>query len=97
MSEAMNKALEALKEKVGEGGVDASIKLDFEGEGAIVLDGEGARLDDGAETDCTVRADLDTFRAMFEGDLSPTSAFMTGKIKIEGDMGAAMKIAGLLG
>ena len=30
--------------------------------------------------------------AMFTGKLSPTMAFMGGKLKISGDMGAAMKL-----
>ncbi|MCE8471895.1 SCP2 sterol-binding domain-containing protein, partial [Rhodovulum sulfidophilum] len=33
------------------------------------------------------------FRAMMEGDLNPTTAFMTGKLMIEGDMGKAMQLA----
>ncbi|MEM6944726.1 MAG: SCP2 sterol-binding domain-containing protein [Pseudomonadota bacterium] len=40
--------------------------------------------------------DLDTFRDLFDGALDPTSAFMTGKIKIDGDMGAAMKLVQFL-
>ena len=31
------------------------------------------------------------------GDLDPTAAYMTGKIKIDGDMGAAMAVARVLG
>lgn len=97
MSDAMDKALEALKEKTGGQTVDGSVKLDFEDEGALRIDESGARKDDGSEADVTIRGSLDTFRSMFDGDLSPTSAFMTGRIKIDGDMGLAMKVASLLG
>ncbi|TVQ58567.1 MAG: sterol carrier family protein [Rhodobacteraceae bacterium] len=97
MDRALEKALEALREKTGGEALDGSVKLDFVDHGALRLDGDGARLDDGAEADCTISADLDTFRALFDGHLSPTSAFMTGKIRITGDMGVAMRVAGLLG
>ena len=40
---------------------------------------------------------METFHEMFEGELDPTAAFMTGKIKIDGDMGVAMKLGQLLG
>ena len=40
---------------------------------------------------------MDTFQEMFAGDLDPTAAFMTGKIKLDGDMGVAMKLGQLLG
>lgn len=97
MSEAMAKALEALQAKVGDETMQDSVKLEIEGEGALRIDEQGARMDDGSEADCTISAGLDTFRAMFDGELSPTSAFMTGKLRIEGDMGVAMKMAGMLG
>ncbi len=41
-------------------------------------------------------ADAETFQAIFEGDMNPTSAFMTGKLKVDGDMGMAMKLASVL-
>jgi len=97
MSDDLAKALEALRKKTEGETLDGSVKLDFIDLGALRLDGDGARMDDGAAADCTIVADLETFRRMFEGDLSPTGAFMTGKIKIDGDMGVAMKVASLLG
>ncbi len=97
MQDALAQALDALKEKVGDRTIDGAIRFDFTDLGALRIDQQGARLDDGSEADCTISADLDTFKAMFEGDLSPTAAFMTGRIKIDGDMGMAMKTASLLG
>ena len=41
-------------------------------------------------------ADADTFRAILDGDLNPTAAFMSGKLAIDGDMGAAMKVGAAL-
>ncbi|KAK3872690.1 hypothetical protein Pcinc_022239 [Petrolisthes cinctipes] len=39
----------------------------------------------------------DNFFKMFSGSLKPTSAFMTGKMKISGDMGKALKLEKLMG
>lgn len=97
MSETLEKALAALREKVGDQTMDGSVRLDFEDEGALRIDEQGARMDDGSEADVTISASLDTFRKMFEGEMSPTGAFMSGRLKVDGDMGMAMKVAGLLG
>ncbi len=97
MLDPLAKALEALRDKTQGETLEGSVKLDFTDLGALRLDDKGARMDDGSEADCTISADLETFKKMFDGDLSPTGAFMTGKIKIDGDMGVAMKVASLLG
>ena len=67
----------------------------IEGEGAIVLDDAGVRASDD-EADVTLTSDTDTFRAILDGDLDPTSAFMSGRLKIDGDMGAAMRLGSAL-
>jgi putative sterol carrier protein len=36
------------------------------------------------------------FQAILAGDMSPTVAFMTGKLGIEGSMGMAMKVGSAL-
>ena len=41
-------------------------------------------------------ADTDTFRAILDGNLNPTAAFMTGRLRIAGDMGAAMRLGSAL-
>lgn len=97
MSDILDKALGALQAKIGDARPDASVKLDFTDAGALRLDPDGARLDDGTEADCTISATPETFRALFEGTLNPTAAFMSGKLRIAGDMGVAMRMASLLG
>jgi putative sterol carrier protein len=91
MSDTMTKAVDAMNDKIS-GGFDGIAKFVIEDEGQIVVDSEGARQGDD-EADVTLFASLDTFRAMMEGDLNPTAAFMTGKLKIDGDMGKAMQLA----
>jgi putative sterol carrier protein len=97
MSDTLDKALAALKEKMGDTRPDAAVKFEFTDLGALRLDRGGARHDDGTEADCTISASAETFRALFEGSLNPTAAFMTGKLRIAGDMGVAMRMASLLG
>lgn len=46
--------------------------------------------------DCTLKMDSNNFFAMFSGKLKATSAFMSGKLKITGDMGKAMKLENLM-
>jgi len=95
MSEDLNAAAAALNEKM-DGGFDGIAKFVIEDEGAIMVDGDGARVGD-EPADVTLTADADTFRAMLAGDLNPTTAFMTGKLSVDGDMGKAMALGALIG
>jgi len=95
MSDVITTAVAALNEKLS-GGFDGTAKFVIEEEGSIVMDEDGARLgDDDAEV--TLTADTDTFRLILDGDLNPTAAFMSGRLKIDGDMGAAMRLGSALG
>jgi len=97
MSEIITAAVATLQEKIS-GGFDGSAKFEIEGEGAILIDDAGVRAAaDGAEADVTLTADADTFQQILSGDLNPTSAFMGGQLRLDGDMGTAMKLGGLLG
>ena len=95
MSEILDAAVKALSDKLGGDGIEGSIKFEIEGTGAIRIDENGASLDD-AEADCTITAEADVFQDLLAGELNPTSAFMSGKISIDGDMGMAMKLGSLL-
>ena len=94
MSDVIEAAVSALSDKLS-GGFDGSAKFVIEGEGAIMLDGAGVRAAD-EEADVTLTSDSDTFRAILQGDMNPTGAFMSGKLKIDGDMGAAMRLGSVL-
>ncbi len=48
-----------------------------------------------ADASCTVVISLENFDKMLSGDLNPMMAFMSGKMKIDGDKGVAMKLASL--
>ncbi|WP_296418467.1 SCP2 sterol-binding domain-containing protein [Pseudooctadecabacter sp.] len=95
MSDTINEAVTALNAKM-DGGFDGTAKFDIEGEGAIIIDENGARAGD-EEADVTLSASAETFKAILDGEENPTAAFMTGKLTVDGDMGLAMKLAGVLG
>lgn len=90
MSDVIAAAVEKLAEKL-EGGFDGVARFDIEGEGSIIVDSDGVRAAD-EEADVTLSADTDTFREILDGELDPTSAFMGGRLRIDGDMGMAMKL-----
>ncbi len=96
MSDVINQAVTALNEKISAGSYEGTAKFQIEGEGAIMLDGDGARAAD-EDADVTMIADADIFLQILDGSINPTTAFMTGKLKVDGDMGAAMKLAPMLG
>lgn len=95
MSDVIDEAVKLLAEKMSGVDIGGTVKFDIEGEGAIMVDDSGVRAGDD-EADVTLSADPETFQGMMEGDTNPTSAFMTGKLKIDGDMGMAMKLASAL-
>ena len=92
---------EALRAKAGDdAGINATIKFDFGDDGIIFLDGEAAPntvSNEDREADCTIKLTLENFKKLVDGDLNPTTAFMMGKLKIDGSMSIAMKLQGLLG
>ncbi|WP_432449973.1 SCP2 sterol-binding domain-containing protein [Aliiroseovarius marinus] len=95
MSDVITAAVAALNEKMG-GGFDAgTAKFVIEGEGAIIVDGDGVRAGDD-EADVTLTADADVFEDMLSGNLNPTTAFMTGKLSVDGNMGLAMQLGSAL-
>jgi putative sterol carrier protein len=95
MTEEIQQAIKSLREKMGEEEIDGSIKFEIEDIGSIIIqDGQVKESDD--ETDCTLRGNLETFMEIFRGDTSSTAAFMSGKLKIDGSMGTAMKYNAIL-
>ena len=95
MSEVVAQAVEALNAKMDGGGFDGTAKFAIEGEGSIIIDADGARASD-EDADVTLTASTETFKAILDGEMNPTAAFMTGKLSVDGDMGAAMRLSGVL-
>lgn len=81
-------------------GMDALLRFDLGDDGVIdvdatqtppVLSGES----DG-DPDCTIRLTADNLKKLMDGSLNPMFAYTMGKLKIEGSMGLAMKLASRL-
>ena len=96
MSDVIAEAVAALNTKLDGTTFDGSAKFAITGEGAIIIDTNGVRAGDD-ETDVTLSADADTFRDILSGDLDSTSAFMGGRLLVDGDMGTAMRLGTILG
>jgi putative sterol carrier protein len=94
MSEVIDAAVSALQARLA-GGFDGVAKFVVSGEGALMIDGTGVRAGD-EEADVTLTADADTFKAILDGDLNPTAAFMSGKLTVDGNMGLAMQLGSAL-
>jgi putative sterol carrier protein len=78
-------------------GVNNSYLFDIEGEGQWFVDVKDSKLtvtEGGADrsADVTLTTSSETFEKIASGDQNATTAYMTGKLKIKGDMGAAMKL-----
>ena len=76
-------------------GMNNSYLFDIEGEGqwqVVVADGAITVTEGEGAADTTISTSGETFDQIVAGDQNPTTAYMTGKLKIKGDMGAAMKL-----
>ena len=97
MSAVVEQAVAALNEKMGGAGFDGgTAKFVIQDEGGIIIDADGARAGD-EDADVTLTASTETFTAILDGSQNPTTAFMTGKLSVDGNMGLAMSLAGVLG
>jgi putative sterol carrier protein len=74
------------------------VKIDFGGEqGLVMLDGAAGQVseEDGA-ADTTIKVSWDDWEQLAGGPLDGMTAFMMGKLKVEGDMSNAMQLQGVL-
>jgi putative sterol carrier protein len=95
MTDIMDHAVEAIEKKLEGTVFDGSAKFEIEGQGSVIIDASGVRVSDD-ETEVTLSANLETFQEILEGDLDSTAAFMTGRLKLDGDMSTAMRLASVL-
>lgn len=67
--------------------------VDGVGQWTVAVDDGKVTVSEGAgEADCTISASEETLVKIVAGEANPTTAYMTGKLKISGDMGAALKL-----
>ena len=87
--------LEARADASKTAGMTNSYLFDIEGAGkwtVRVEDGKVSVSEGGEDADAVITTSGETFEKIISGDQNPTSAYMTGKLKVKGDMGAAMKL-----
>ncbi|MEZ4777423.1 MAG: SCP2 sterol-binding domain-containing protein [Bacteroidia bacterium] len=81
--------------------IGSTIKFSFKGgEGVVYLDGSSdpnVVSNEDKQADCTVNVAFDDFNDLLSGSLNPMGAFMSGKLKIDGDLSVAMKLSSLFG
>jgi putative sterol carrier protein len=76
-------------------GMTNSYLFEIDGVGKWTVDVQDGNLtvtEGVADADATISASEENFEKMVAGELNPTTAYMSGKLKIKGDMGAAMKL-----
>jgi putative sterol carrier protein len=90
-----------LQKSLAKGTLGAVARVEFDDGSAVVITSLADRQDidwDSAEKgSCQMACSVAIFVDMLEGRLAPPMAFMNGQLKINGDMGVAMKMAQLIG
>ena len=95
MTDIIETAIKSLEEKLNGKNIDFSAKFEIENEGSVIVDEKGVRASSD-DADCTLIASAETFKAILSGEVNPTSAFMSGSLKVEGSMGVAMQLGNIL-
>ena len=73
------------------------VKIDFGSEGTVMLDGAAQHVtEDDGTADTTIKIGWDDWQQLAAGQLDGMTAFMMGKLKVEGDMSNAMQLQGVL-
>ena len=82
--------------------IDAVYKFDITGTegntyGLVIKDGKAEVVKDGkVEADCTLTMNVDNFKKLLQGNLNSATALMTGRLKVKGNMGLALKLESIL-
>ena len=72
------------------------VKIDFGDEGVVMLDGAAGRAsEEDGPADTTIKIAWADWEALASGQLDGMTAFMHGKLRVEGDMSNAMQLQGV--
>ena len=98
MPESPKEFFESLETRVDPAkaaGLNASYRFDIDGAGSWLVevdDGKVSVSENGGDADTIISTSAETFMKIADGEQNPTSAYMSGKLKVSGDMGQAMKL-----
>jgi putative sterol carrier protein len=87
--------LESRVDPAKAGGLTATYRFEIDGAGTWTVDVDDGKVsvsENGAEADTTITTSSETFMKIAKGEQNPTVAYMSGKLKVKGDMGQAMKL-----
>jgi putative sterol carrier protein len=80
-------------------GLGYKVAFDLGDDGAIAIDATGSppvMSNEPGGAACTIRISAEDLAKLIAGELNPMMAYTLGKLKIDGSMGVAMKVAALL-
>ncbi len=101
MPETPKEFFETLESRVDSakaGGLTATYRFEIDGAGTWTVDVDDGKVsvsENGGDVDCTITTSSETFMKIANGEQNPTAAYMSGKLKVKGDMGQAMKLQNL--
>ncbi|HJU11198.1 MAG TPA: SCP2 sterol-binding domain-containing protein [Candidatus Binataceae bacterium] len=84
-------------------GLNAVYQFDLSGEGGgkwqVLINNDNCEIKEGAHQspNTTISMTAQDYLDMVAGKLNPQMAFMSGKLRISGDMGLALRFQGLFG
>jgi len=79
------------------GRIEGRARIDIADHGSVLLSeaGAGPGAPD-APADVVLAASDAVFRAIFAGEQNPVTAYMAGKLRVEGNVKRALKVSGIL-
>ena len=95
MSELLSK-IQRIAEGKDLSALGSSIKFVVDEEIVLIDPEAGTITSDDNDASCTVTVDGETMEEILNGSTSSQAAFMTGKLKVAGDMGVALKVGTIL-
>jgi putative sterol carrier protein len=103
MEKSARELFEGLEDRVDPArtrGTTASYRFDVDGAGSWrveVNDGAVDVTESNAPADCVIRASEENLLRVVRGELNPVRAYMTGRVRVEGDIGLATRLRDLFG
>ncbi len=94
MNSPVEKAVSLLSGRLGTG-FPHRVKFEIDGAGTVILDADGVREGSG-EADCVLSADAETFKDIVSGELDATAAYMSGRLRVGGNLDIAVQLGNRL-